>query len=315
MAFLYGEGSTAFDIVEAMNTALLDASWIQIIAQTRMYDGETRLSGCIWQGSGDGTDKIYIMARIPDDNNHDIYLDSMAGYDPLLLHFEQPGSIQQWLYADGEADVKQPMFTVTGDERFYWWMFTNTYRIIGIARMSIVYESFHLGFLNPVASERQYPYPMYVCGNGVATMGSWPDNMTGSITFPYDGSGYLRRADGTWRKFMAQSPADGETIYPSPLTDGTVFPYTSHNLYLVPNYKKEDAIVQDNFLLIPIMLQTNNPIDVNGLIRDAYWISGTRDIAAEQIVVFNSDQYMVFDTKQERRANTYFCIKIDNPLT
>lgn len=302
--FVTGEGATIFDIIEAVDNLLQAVGWIRQDITTTTYDGNTRTSSCIWMGQGDGNDKIYIQARVPDGSNQDMYLDSMAGYDPKLYYFEQPGSIQQWLYSDGESEVKQPMFTVTGDERFYYWMYADTYRIVGIARMSIVYESFHMGFLNPIASERQYPYPMYIAGNGVATQGSWPSNKTGAFIFPKGNSGFLRRADGTWRAFQTTVPD------PDPDSIGTVFPYNAHNKLLVPNFKQEDAIEQDNFLLIPVMLQTNDPVDINGLIRDVYWVSGTRDVAAEQILVYSGDQYMVFDTKQERGSNTYFCIKM-----
>lgn len=311
MPYVTGEGSTIYDIIEAMDSLLQTAGWVRETYTQTTYDGNTRTNYCIWRGSGDGNDKIYIQARIPDGNNQDMYLDSMAGYDNKLYYFEQPGSIQQWLFStgkppwgDGSSEVSQPMFTVTGDERFYYWLFADTYRIVGIARMSIVYESFHMGFLNPIASERQYPYPMYVCGNGVATGGSWPSNQTGSFVFPYNNSGYLRRADGTWRAFDASVPN------PDPDSIGTVFPYNAHNELLVPNYKEQDAINQDNFLLLPIMLQTNDPIDINGLIRDVYWVSGTRDIASEQIIVYEGDNYMVFDTKQLRGSNTYFVVKM-----
>ena len=54
-----------------------------------------------------------------------------------------------------------------------------------------------------------------------------------------------------------------------------------------------------------------NPIDINGILRGVYWISGTRDVAAEQILTYNSESYIVFDTKQERGANTYFAVKLE----
>ena len=59
------------------------------------------------------------------------------------------------------------------------------------------------------------------------------------------------------------------------------------------------------------MLQTNDPIDVNGILRGVYWISGTRDIDAERILVYDAEQYIVFDTKQDRGANTYFVVKME----
>jgi hypothetical protein len=170
--------------------------------------------------------------------------------------------------------------------------------------MSIVYESMYLGFLNPIADERQYPYPMYVCGNTHHNGRNWPNNVNGSFIFPQANQGWIRRADGVWRSFDASKPN------PVPSTKGTVFPYNSHNERLIPNYKETDAINQDNFLLIPIIMQTNDPVDMNGLLRGCYWVSGTRDIDAERILVYGNEQYIVFDTKQDRGPNTYFCIKM-----
>ena len=298
------ECANIYDVIEFMDTNMQAAGWTRLDIDHVTVDGASRTSYCVWQGIGDGNDKIYLQCRIKEGSKTDMHLDSMAGFDIHLEYFEQPGSIQQTMKADGEADVLQPMFTVTEDQRFYFWIYIDNYRVVGVARMSIVYESFYMGFITPIASERQYPYPMYVAGNGVATQGSWPDNETGSFIFPKDTSGGLRRADGTWRIF------DADVATPDPNAEGTVFPYTSHNEKLVPNYKSGDTEEQDNFLLIPVMLQTNNPIDVNGILRDVFWLSGTRDIASEQILVYDSEQYMVFDVKQLRGSNTYFCIKM-----
>lgn len=295
-------GANIFDLLEAVDDLLLQVGWVREEFTTREYDGNNRLDYCIWRGTGDGNDKIYLQGRVPYDNIQDLYLDSMAGYDDKLYYFEQPGSIQQWLKSDGESFVRQPMFTVPGNERFYYFLFADTYRLIAIVRAGIIYESCYMGFINPVSSERQFPYPMYVAGNGVAGAGSWSSNVQGSFIFPRNNSGFLRRADGTWRAF------DATMQDPDPASIGTVFPYNAHNRLLVPNYKKDDAINQDNFLLIPVILHTNNPIDMSGVLRGVFWISGTRDVAAEQIVVYGNEQYMVFDTKMERAENTYFCV-------
>lgn len=310
MSYVSGMASNIYDVIEEVDTLLQNVGWTREERRTSTWNGQTRTSYCLWRGRGDGNDRIYLQARIPSGQAQKMFLDSMTGLDPYLEYFEQPGSIQQWNKSYGYNDLgtpvetTQPMFTVTADEKFAYWFFADSYRVIGICRMSIVYESFYAGFLNPIASERQYPYPMYVCGNGVSTQSAWPNNVNGSFVFPQNGQGMLRRADGTWRTFDASRPN------PNPDSQGTIFPYDAHNLYLVPNYHSEDVVDQDNFLLIPIMLHTINPTDVNGLLRDVYWISGTRDVAAEQILTYNNEQYIVFDTKQDRGANTYFAIKM-----
>ena len=164
----------------------------------------------------------------------------------------------------------------------------------------------YLGFLNPISSERQYPYPMYVAGNNVVGATGWPSNVTPSFVFPTKGSGWLRRADGVWRMFEAPYSAN---ISPNSL--GALFPYDCNNTSLVPNYTEEVTMDVD-FLLMPIILHTNNPIDLNGLFINAYWISGTRDVATEQLVVIDGKQYMIFDAGQSRGNNSYFCILIED---
>lgn len=303
MPYVNGEASTIYDVIDSLDSLLLSIGWVQ-------HDIEYtsgRLSQCIWEGTGDGNDKVYIQAKVDASTEKRIALDGCAGYDEHLMYWEQPGSIQQWLKAEEDtlSTLKQPVLTVTNNEKFYYWIFADTYRVVIVCRMSIVYESAYIGFINPIASERQYPYPMYVAGNGTMNGSLWPENTQGSFVFPKDGSGYLRRADGTWREFDAENPE------PNPASKGSTFPYDSHNKMLIPNYKEKDAINQDNFLLIPIMLHTNNPVDINGILRGCYWVSGTRDIDAERIFTFNGSSYMAFDTKQERGNNTYFCVKME----
>lgn len=306
MAYVSGSAVNLYDVIEKMDETLLNLGWVQHMHYTTQYDGNTRLYHCIWEGNGDGNEKIYIQARVDTKNHKKMYLDSCAGYDDELWYWEQPGSIQQWQKKpDAETSVKQPAFTVTLNEQFAYWIFADTYRIIVVCRMSIVYESFYMGFITPIASERQYPYPMYVAGNTVATDGVWPNNIQGSFVYPDEGSGFIRRADGTWREMDFSY----DTMPYN--TGGTVFPYNAKNEQLIPNYTEKTIIVQNNFLLIPVLIQTNNPIDVCGVLRNVYWVSGTRDIDAERILVMNNEQYMVFDTKDKRGHNSYFVIKME----
>ena len=304
MAYKVGYASTTYELLKEINTLMTNNGWAVLDSATTTFNGQTVPCYYVWQGSGDGNDKIYLQMKIYDDDHKKIALDSLAGFDNNLYYFEQPGSIQQWLKATDEDKVDQPAFVLPVNELFYFWIFVDSYRLIVVTRMSIEYHSMYMGFIEPIASERQYSYPMYVCGNTHVNGADWPNNQNGSFVFPENGAGWLRRADGTWRKFVASKPD------PSASSDGTIFPYNSHNKKLIPNYKEVDAVNQDNFLLIPIMIQTNNPVDINGLLRGCYWISGTRDIDAERLLVYNGEQYIVFDTKEDRGANTYFAIKL-----
>lgn len=321
MAYITGTGSNACDLLEAINTLLtttLSSSWSLKYSKNATYDGASRLAECIWCGNGDGNDKIYLQMRIPNtqdsgastytvSDHKKICLDGLAGYDTALEYYEQPGSIQLNLKSDGSALLAQPCLVMADESQFTYWIVANSQRIIIVLKLSTYYESAYLGFINPVASERQYPYPMYIAGNGVANGSDWSNNTNGSFVFPSAGSGYLRRADGAWRQFDAFGNA---STTPDKYSVGTVFPYNCGNTNLIGNYTSNSTTTEDNMLLFPILLCTTSPYDINGVLDSVYYISAAEDISAEQTIVQDSTNYIIFDTKAYRGANTYFALKL-----
>ena len=307
MAYKVGYASTTYGLLKEINSLMTANGWSVLDTATTIFNGDTVPCYYVWQGTGDGNDKIYLQMKIHDSDPKRIAIDSMAGYDDKLYYFEQPGSIQQWLKSTDEERVNQPAFSLPVNELFYYWIFVTSYRIVVVTRMSIEYHSLYMGFIEPIASERQYAYPMYVCGNTVFKKAQdWNDIKNASFVFPLGGTGMLRRVDGTWREF------ESKATMPTPNQQGSVFPYTAQNKQLIPNYKgkSDSSVAQDNFLLLPIIMRTEGPVDMSGLLRGCYWISGTRDLSAEQTFTCNDMTYIVFDTKQYRDSNSYFCIEM-----
>lgn len=302
-----------FELLDAIVDTSAKDSWSVVHSYNLTYNGVDRLGGVVLKGVGDGNDAIYMSIGINPHNITEFILDASAGYDANLELWEQPGSIRQWVKLEAEDDgnilysnKEVPSFSVVDNQRFNYFIFSNKYRIIVVCRLSIDYQSMYMGFINPVSSEKQYPYPMYVAGNNVVSHNGWPNTLSNSFVFPTDGTGYLRRADGTWRVF--DFPYSTNLSYS---TAGALFPYDCNNVSLVPNYE-ENATTNTNFLLIPIILHTSDPVDLNGILRGAYWISGTRDIATEQIVVIDNVQYIVFDSGNTRGTNSYFCVQVES---
>ena len=314
MSYRYGQVTSMFELLDNIIDVAQNDSWEIKRSYNLNYNGTNRVGGVILRGVGDGNDNLYVHIGINPANFKEFIIDSSAGLDNELEIWEQPGSIHQWNKVDDDVktglpvykDARIPSFSITDNEQFNYFIFSNTYRIIVVCKLSIDYQSMYLGFLNPISSERQYPYPMYIAGNNVVGAIGWPSNVTPSFVFPTEGSGWLRRADGVWRMFEAPYSAN---ISPNSL--GALFPYDCNNTSLVPNYT-EEVTTDVDFLLMPIILHTNNPIDLNGLLINAYWISGTRDVATEQLVVIDGKQYMIFDAGQTRGNNSYFCILIED---
>lgn len=312
MSYKYGQVSSMFDLLDnIIETAALDG-WTNIRSYNLTYNSVSRLGGVILKSTGDGNDAIYIEIGINPVNFTEFILDSSVGEDTNLQIWEQPGSIQQWNKVEddettGLADYtnkKVPAFSITDGEQFNYFIFSNSYRIIVVCRMAVYYQSMYLGFINPISSEKQYPYPMYVAGNNVVSTQVGGNSISDSFVFPSGGTGYLRRADGMWRIF--NFPYSTNTVVG---TEG-VYPYDCNNTSLVPEYTS--TVTTDvNFLIMPVMLYTITPIDISGALRGVYWLSGTRDIASEQVIVVDNVQYLVFDTGSARGNNSYFCIQIE----
>lgn len=298
--YVTGAASSVKELFTAICNLFDSVGWT---ANVVAKDDDGSYSSVIYCGVGSGKDVIYVHLSRKEDSKH-IIIDSCAGYDINLSGFEQPGSLRQWKKFTGNYEGTMPALSISDNQQFIYWLFLDSYRLIVICRMSIIYESMYLGFIDPIANERQYPYPMYIAGNSLSTE-TWPSTKAGSFAFPNNGTGWLRRADGTWRQFECTP------YFPSISTKGSVFPYICGNKKLISNYSEIDLVNQNNFLLIPLMLMTSDPTDVCGILRGCFWISGTRDIDAERVLVYNGSSYIVFDTKSERGTNSYFCVKLE----
>ena len=66
MAYTSGEASTILDVVEAINTMLVTTlGWTAKYTKNCTYDSKNRLCEAIYEGKGDGSDKIYLQIRVP----------------------------------------------------------------------------------------------------------------------------------------------------------------------------------------------------------------------------------------------------------
>ena len=90
MAYVYKEGTSIYDVIETMDDLMLNVlgTWSRSSSKTTMYEGKSRLSEVIWKGIGGGTDIIYLHVYSTDAKT--IVIDSMVGYDSLLMSWEQP---------------------------------------------------------------------------------------------------------------------------------------------------------------------------------------------------------------------------------
>ena len=116
MAYDSGYVTNAYELIAKIDAAVTANNWKAVYQR---MNSANKLDLAVWEGIGDGNDKIYVEMRVLD--NERIVIDGLAGYDRYLDYYEQPGSIQQSLKATIDDTVDQPMLHTTGNELFYYW--------------------------------------------------------------------------------------------------------------------------------------------------------------------------------------------------
>ena len=339
MAYVTGTATTIYALLTAVNTLVttgLDVATNWTLERSSEVNGEK--SECIWRGVGKGQDKIYVGARVVLDAGEAsgrLELNGFAGYDAKLDWADQPSAITKSI-VNGEL----PTLPLTNNATFSYWIFVNSQRIIITVKMATQYESAYLGFFNPVSVERQYPYPMVIAGSAIGGQ-HWSvvDNTRGSIAlpatsannatvitsyqdyFPVDNKESnkctmrVRLPDGRWKGSASKGNVvvNGATILKYfPFAPLSTFPYTCGQSKLSTIYKQTTGgqVIED-YILFPVTLVQNYPNNILGDLDGVYFISGTKDIATEQVLIFGGMQYIVFDTMNTRGANSYFVVRLN----
>lgn len=277
----------------------------------------------ILKGKGSGKDSIYIGLKIEDSANarqQDIVLNGYAGFDPNLGWEEQPGAINH---------DKLPIIPMAENVYMSFFVTANSSRIVIVIEMSTQYESAYLGFMKPVAIDRQYPYPLVVAGSYIQG-GKWSAYGPGHSAFispgsdTYAGIGKyttvlpvetgqeetspfrLRRPDGRWRSALNINSA-GQLMGFEKLC---LWPYNTGPKDTYTVYRKVGAVskLEDN-MLFPIKLYESHPVGNVGILDGVYFLGNRTDLAAKDTVIYKDKLHRVFSNVHRRDDDAYFCIE------
>jgi len=208
------------------------------------------------RGSGAaGLDEIYVGIRAYEDQAGSRY------------NFELYGS---WGYVAGRAFNSMPFasgpLSSLYPRAYLWnkampyWLSVNGRRIICVVKVGTVYQHFYLGFINPPATDAQYPYPLLIGGCGdddynYATTSDvsayWADNGAsgcGNLALPGGGCGRITYAgsEPTIPSLKAYSPIHGKRgdIITCPDNSYMLFPFYIISNEFAENYGQIDGIFQ-----------------------------------------------------------------------
>ncbi len=182
------------------------------------------------QGNGlAGADEVHVMIKTFTQANgfDDAFNWSVMGaaeYNALLPIHQQVGVNAEQINTGSGAlptslkDIAGVVLKdADGNPNMEWWINHNGRRIILVVKVegaaTVMHASMYAGFLNPLATDTEYPYPLWICGNSNVQNRLWTETseLTGGIVEVIsdtsgdpEGPGYLKLPDGTWLPFAGE---------------------------------------------------------------------------------------------------------------
>ena len=253
-------------------------------------------SDVILKGVGDGEDDIYIGFHLQQlaSGQVDVVLNGYAGYDSGLGWREQPGGI---------THSTLPTLPLVSNTFMTYWVSANTRRIIIVVELSTQYESAYLGLMNPIAIERQYPYPL-VIGGSYYEGGLWIDSTASHSSFTNPGVGSsadatslrVRRPDGSWRAGTNKTLGD-LCVWPT-----NVSPVRTLTVY-------DPILTLENVIMYPFLLYESNPVGIIGQLDGIFWVGNREDLATKDSITYGGKVYKIFNNVTRRENDSYFAIE------
>lgn len=207
--------------------------------------GETQY---LLKGIGSGSDEIFVGVRTYTDSGASAKNWELAGMTGFTLTgtWETQPNITPGRYDvsnDGGAYVPLDDDTIT-----YWVNMTGR-RIVIVAKVSTSYASVYLGFVDPMGTVAELPYPIVVIGNAPRSDTAFSSSRAAlsGILNPIGkfitsgvidtGPGFVRTGSGAWRSLQNWGESHQSTVFLSVQANNTIGP---------PGEQRRDGTVSDD---------------------------------------------------------------------
>ena len=275
MAYTSGTAANYKDLLAIMATFAAANGWAVLEqSETKLY-----LRG---EGSA-GVDEIYCGISA--------YENSVSGY----YNWELFGA---WTYRAGRAFSAMPR-SASGVYVYLWnapityWMVATPRRIIMVAKIGTVYQTMHLGFIEPIGTAAQYPYPLFIGGSGSVSTQNYSATGDNNRSFWSDSSitcGKLSTPGGYWQN----------------VNSSTIKSYSAST-------ELRGSIISGldgTYLLEQEFLTDNNQSSTYGAIDGLFQVSGYNN-SSENIVSYGGINYMVFQDVYRVSVGDYCALRMN----
>lgn len=309
--------------------------------------GEQQL---ILQGSGGGSDEIYVGVRsysVSGIGAKNWELVGLTGFTEAGTWVAQPG-ISPGRY-DSVTAFDGGCFLPLRNVSMNYWASITARRIILVAQTGSNYHNAFLGFIDPLATSDQYPYPLMVLGTSSepsveattsdAGLGGMPDPILDDSSTTI-GPGFIRSTSGSW-KSVRNADEESGTLSSLTLASVNIWPCNNRATITLPSIdnwvnSQPDASMP-NFIgrtigstpplrleptpntagalspIFPLTLIDWDGQFLMGTIPDAFWVCASRDGSSSAVsgdlFTVGSNRYRVFQNVGRTEYYNFFCLK------
>ena len=220
---------------------------------------------------------------------------------------------------ENQPDASPPVYTPMQNTPMSYWIWANARRVIVVINTGTAYQWIHAGFLDPFATETEYPYPMMVMGSTFDSTVAFNNNSIdfSTLTDPAGNSAenpilsatapmWARFTDGQWYPIKNFRKAGTVTAVLSKRGVWPLAEYTPANypfgavsssalrdwraqFYAVSQGGTPPAVLaqtpgspDDISPLLPLTILMNDPsMQLLGEISGIYWVSSSGGVTAE----------------------------------
>lgn len=274
-------------------------------------------SEMIWQAPGNGgVDQIIVGARCFSNVGGDYYNWRLGGFTA----FNSGQTFQQQVgYVGGLNQANPSPVMQLWNSTIPYWFIANGRRVIVIAKISGVYSSCYLGFMNTYIAPGTFPYPLVVGGSIAWNDGAepsetggdsrwrwsytgaetsvWAKGYLGGLTSDRTSTLRLRLPNGEWRGF---SGSWNEASF------GKLFPMAA------ANYNSYDlrSNLDGSYSLLPVVLWDVSPqANQYGELDGVFDVTGFGN-GAENTVTINGVAHLVVQNLFRNGRADYYAVRL-----
>ena len=321
MAYETGTATSHLDLIRKLRTFLTTNATLVSLGQEwdeLGWNDTGTYCELFLKGPGNaGLDEIFVNINTYTDAGSSMYrwtLRGATGYNSAQAIADQPGS------------NPQARFLALWGSSIPYWFIANGRCFKVIAKVSTTYHCMYGGFILPIATPSEYPYPLAI-GGSVSTSSQIYSTATAAASNFYDpgintlsdaGTLGLRNTSGVWLSGFnrAVSGASGTTVGTTVMVNTSPYAETQASTEYTPNgtaqSKKMRPSLDGTFALSPIVIYQSTTGDRNvfGEFDGVYHVSGFGN-TAENIITISGTDYIVVPNVFRADENSYAAFKLE----